>query len=169
MGAVEKTELSLVVSKGECELIGPENTLIPEGIYEASYLHFETSALYSKKPVRKGKRREGGKVYLWFWIDPYGNKIDPSQRVELYLSYNTAYVELPTGRKGKFGAKKKSKYYKDYKRLIGVARDDRISPNTYRNKLFKISVGTVTTNDRQKKHGEDEQYSVIREIIGITG
>ena len=36
-------------AEGECELVGPENILIPEGVYTASYLHYETCRNFSKK------------------------------------------------------------------------------------------------------------------------
>jgi len=154
---------------GECELVGPENILIPEGIYQASYLHYETSGMYSKKINQNRKQREGGKLYLWFWIDPYSEKLNEVDPVELYIPYNTDYVELPTGKRGKFGVTRKSNYYKDFKRLFGSSRRDRVSPIALKDKLCLVRVGTVKTNERQKNHSADNRYSVIREIIELTG
>ncbi len=154
---------------GECKLVGPENILIPEGIYQASYLHFETGGMYSKKIAQNRKQRDGGKLYLWFWIDPYNEKLSNDNRVELYISYNTAFIDLPVGKGGKFGAKRKSKYYRDYKRLFRISRHDRVSPNTFKGKICDVKVGTVNTSDKQKKHSAENHYSVVREIIGFTG
>ncbi len=154
---------------GECQLLGPENSLIPEGIYQASYMHYETNGMFAKKAKATKAKLAGGKVYAWFWIDPYKEKLDVSQKTELYLPWNAKAVLFPIGKGGKFEMSKKSNFFKDYKRLIGVARSDRISPNAFKEKLWKIEVGTVKINRHQKKHSEVDRYSVIRRIIGITG
>jgi hypothetical protein len=157
------------LESGECQLLGPENVLIPEGIYQASYMHYETNGMFAKKAKATKAKLEGGKLYAWFWIDPYGEKPHLSQRIELYMPWNATAVLFPLGKGGKFEMSKKSNFFKDYKRLIGVARGDRISPNAFKEKLCEIEVGTVKINRNQKKHSEADCYSVIRRIIGITG
>ena len=157
------------LESGECQLLGPENVLIPEGIYQASYMHYETNGMFAKKAKATKAKLEGGKLYAWFWIDPYGEKPHLSQRIELYMPWNATAVLFPLGKGGKFEMSKKSNFFKDYKRLIGVARGDRISPNAFKEKLCEIEVGTVKINRNQKKHSEADCYSVIRKIIGITG
>ena len=157
------------LESGECQLLGPENVLIPEGIYQASYMYYETNGMFAKKAKATKAKLAGGKVYAWFWVDPYGQKLDVSQRIELYMPWNATAVLFPLGRGGKFEMTRKTNYYKDYKRLIGVARGDRISPNAFKEKLCEIEVGTVKINRNQKKHSEADCYSVIRRIIGIAG
>jgi hypothetical protein len=157
------------LESGECQLLGPENVLIPEGIYQASYMYYETNGMFAKKAKATKAKLAGGKVYAWFWVDLYGQKLDVSQRIELYMPWNATAVLFPLGRGGKFEMTRKTNYYKDYKRLIGVARGDRISPNAFKEKLCEIEVGTVKINRNQKKHSEADCYSVIRRIIGITG
>ena len=157
------------LESGECQLLGPENVLIPEGIYQASYMHYETNGMFAKKAKATKAKLEGGKLYAWFWIDPYGEKPHLSQRIELYMPWNATAVLFPLGKGGKFKMSKKSNFFKDYKRLIGVARSDRISPNAFKKKLWKVEIGTVKINRNQKKHSESDCYSVIRRIIGITG
>ena len=157
------------LESGECQLLGPENVLIPEGIYQASYMYYETNGMFAKKAKATKAKLAGGKVYAWFWVDPYGQKLDVSQRIELYMPWNATAVLFPLGRGGKFEMTRKTNYYKDYKRLIGVARGDRLSPNAFKEKLCEIEVGTVKINRNQKKHSEADCYSVIRRIIGITG
>jgi len=154
---------------GECQLLGPENSLIPEGIYQASYMHHETNGMFAQKAKATKAKLAGGKVYAWFSIDPYGQKLEVSQKIDLYMPWNATAVLFPFGKGGKFEMTRKTNYYKDYKRLIGVVRGDRISPNAFKGKLWKIEVGTVKTNRNQKKHSEADCYSVIRRIIGITG
>jgi hypothetical protein len=163
------TSLVENLESGECQLLGPENVLIPEGIYQASYMYYETNGMFAKKAKATKAKLAGGKVYAWFWVDPYGQKLDVSQRIELYMPWNATAVLFPLGRGGKFEMTRKTNYYKDYKRLIGVARGDRISPNAFKEKLCEIEVGTVKINRNQKKHSEADCYSVIRRIIGITG
>ena len=157
------------LESGECQLLGPENVLIPEGIYQASYMHYETNGMFAKKAKATKAKLEGGKLYAWFWIDPYGEKPHLSQRIELYMPWNATAVLFPLGKGGKFEMSKKSNFFKDYKRLIGVARSDRISPNAFKKKLWKVEIGTVKINRNQKKHIESDCYSVIRSILVITG
>ena len=151
--------------EGECLLIGPENILIPEGIYQATFLHHETCGMYGKRLKDNKSKLADGKVYLWFWVDPYSQQMEVGNKVELYIPYNASAVCHPIGKHGKFEMSRKKNYYKDYKRLFGIARGDRISPVQFKNKLFSVRVGTVDTNERQKKHAQDERYSVIRELI----
>jgi hypothetical protein len=160
---VEKLE------SGECQLLGPENVLIPEGIYQASYMHYETNGMFAQKAKTVKAGLAGGKLYAWFWIDPYGQKLDVSRKIELYMPWNASAVLFPLGKGGSFKMTKKTNYYKDYKGLIGVARGDRITPNAFKGKLWKVEIGTVKINRNQKKHSEADCYSVIRSILGITG
>ncbi len=169
MAQSDDTSMVEKLESGECQLLGPENVLIPEGIYQASYMHYETNGMFAKKAKATKAKLEGGKLYAWFWIDPYGEKPHLSQRIELYMPWNATAVLFPLGKGGKFEMSKKSNFFKDYKRLIGVARGDRISPNAFKEKLCEIEVGTVKINRNQKKHSEADCYSVIRRIIGITG
>ena len=157
------------LDSGECQLLGAENVLIPEGIYQASYMYCETNGMFAKKAKATKAKLAGGKVYAWFWVDPYGQKLDVSQRIELYMPWNATAVLFPLGKGGKFEMSKKSNFFKDYKRLIGVARSDRISPNAFKKKLWKVEIGTVKINRNQKKHSEADCYSVIRRILGVTG
>lgn len=168
MDALENNaDYSREINSGECKLLGPENILIPPGIYQASYLHHETCGMYSRKMKGEKSRLKGGKVYLWFQIDPYREKL--VEMVELYLPYNTTSVEYPFGKGGKFEMTRKTNYYKDHKRLFGVSRDDRISPSAFRGKLIEVKVGTVEITEKQKARKVEDQYSVIRGIIGFTG
>ena len=169
MDQSDDTSMVEKLESGECQLLGPENVLIPEGIYQASYMHYETNGMFAKKAKATKAKLEGGKLYAWFWIDPYGEKPHLSQRIELYMPWNATAVLFPLGKGGKFEMSKKSNFFKDYKRLIGVARSDRISPNAFKKKLWKVEIGTVKINRNQKKHSESDCYSVIRRIIGITG
>lgn len=154
--------------KGECLLIGPGNHLVEPGIYQASYLHFETCGMYGKKISKDKTKLSGGKLYLWFWIDPFAEKLSMGDKVELYAPYNASAVLHPIGIGGRFEMSRKRNYSKDFDRLFSIQRRDRISPGAFKNKLFDVRVGSVETNDKQRKHSKENRYSVIREIIGFT-
>lgn len=94
-------------STGECLLVGPENILISEGVYQATYLHHETCGMYGKKLKDNKSKLADGKVYLWFWIDPYSEKLPVGRRVELYMPYNASAILHPIGKGGKFEMSKK--------------------------------------------------------------
>ena len=173
-GLENKARLSISQSNiaeldaGECQLIGPKRQLIPEGEYEATFDHYETTSLFTKKVK---KVREGGKVYLWFHIDPFNNsdQINSKDNIRLYISYNAASVQNPTGKNGKFKMTRAKKFVADYERLIGgVKRRDRISPNNYKGKMLRVRVRTVEKNRAQEKYSADECYSVIDELIEIS-
>lgn len=148
---------------GECELVGPEKHLIPEGDYEAVFTHYETAPIFIKK-VRE--QSQGGKIYCWFRLDPYRtSKLDPREDYRLFIAYNAASLLAPFGRNGRFRMTRGKKFVKDYERLIGVVRRrDRISPNNLKGKLLKVHVHTVKRDHNQNEYGEASQYSVIDEI-----
>lgn len=161
----EKTVTGINV--GECILIGPERHLIPDGFYEAIFSHHETASVFTKKV---GDVREGGKLYLWFDIDPLHNSnvLNPNEKIKLYISYNAASVGVPTGRNGKFKMTRGKKFVQDFERLIGtVKRRDRISPSNYRNKVFKVKVRTVTIDKNKREYTEGGCYSIIDELVEI--
>ena len=169
MSAVAKQAQSqvTVIDAGECQLIGPERFLIPEGEYEALFTHYETAPLFIKN-VRG--THEGGKVFCWFRIDPYKNSqlIDPREDVRLFISYNASSLQIPYGKNGRFNMTRGKKFVKDFERLIGTAkRRDRIYPSNFKDKLLKVQVHTVTRDKEQKDYSERSHYSVVDEILEI--
>lgn len=151
--------------KGECELVGNEYPLIPPGEYEAVFSYFETNPRFSRK-TQDPEIHAGGKVYLWFDVDPYGNGgLPPGENRLLFLPYNAKAIKKPFGRNGNLQMGKRSKCFKDYQRLIGKAGST-LSPSAYAGKLWKVRVKTVERNEKQKKHKPEDRYSEIVEIIG---
>lgn len=154
---------------GECLLIG-ERERIPQGEYQAVYSHYETAAIFSSSIKGEKKIRTGGKVYLWFKIDPYKNseQIDPRINIKLFISYNAASIIHPFGKNGKFRMTRGKRFVQDYEKLFGsVRRRDRISPNNYKGKLLKVHVDDVVKDSKQYKYSEDQFYSVIDKLITI--
>lgn len=154
---------------GECLLIG-ERERIPEGNYQATYSHYETAGIFSSGIKGDKKIRSGGKVYLWFNIDPFKNskQIDARENIKLFLSYNAASIIHPFGKNGKFRMTRGKKFVQDFERLIGsVKRRDRISPNAYKNKVLNVHVSDVTRSSNQQKYEEEQYYSVIDKLNNI--
>ena len=150
----------------DCEVIGRDYALIPEGEYEVVLESWETSSRFSRKDKDDPSLIKGGKLYLWFRVDPYSQTLD--SEVMLFMAMNVNSLVLPTGENGKFKVGARSKYYKTFKRLFGEkAAEIARSPKLVRGKVLVARVRTVKTDDKQRKHSEEEWYSVIDELIDL--
>ena len=150
----------------DCEIIGRDYALIPEGEYEVVLDSWETSSRFSRKDKDDPSLIKGGKLYLWFRVDPYSQTLD--REVMLFMAMNVNSLVRPTGENGKFKVGARSKYFKTLKRLFGdkVAEYAR-SPNAFKGKALIAAVRTVKSDDKQRKHAEEEWYSVIDELIDL--
>ena len=155
-----------MVELADCEIIGRDYALIPEGEYEVVLDSWETSSRFSRKDKDDPALIKGGKLYLWFRVDPYSQTLD--SEVMLFMAMNVNSLVRPTGENGKFKVGARSKYYKTLKRLFGdkVAEYTR-SPNALKGKVLIAAVRTVKSDDKQRKHKEEEWYSVIDELIEL--
>ena len=155
-----------MVELADCEIIGRDYALIPEGEYEVVLDSWETSSRFSRKDRDDPALIKGGKLYLWFRVDPYSQTLD--REVMLFMAMNVNSLVLPTGENGKFKVGARSKYYKTLKRLFGnkVAEFAK-SPNAFKGKVLIAAVRTVKSDDKQRKHKEEEWYSVIDELIEL--
>jgi len=150
----------------DCEVIGRDYALIPEGEYEVVLESWETSSRFSRKDKDDPALIKGGKLYLWFRVDPYSQTLD--SEVMLFMAMNVNSLVLPTGENGNFKVGARSKYYKTLKRLFGEkAAEIARSPKLVRGKVIVARVRTVKTDDKQRKHSEEEWYSVIDELIDL--
>lgn len=155
-----------MVELADCEIIGRDFALIPEGEYEVVLDSWETSSRFSRKDKDDPALIKGGKLYLWFRVDPYCQTLD--SEVMLFMAMNVNSLVRPTGENGKFKVGARSKYYKTLKRLFGdkVAEYAK-SPNAFKGKVLIAAVRTVKSDDKQRKHAEEEWYSVIDELIDL--
>ena len=101
----------------DCEIIGRDYALIPEGEYEVVLDSWETSSRFSRKDKDDPSVIKGGKLYLWFRVDPYKQVLD--SEAMLFMAMNVSSLVLPTGENGKFKVGARGKYYKTLKRLFG--------------------------------------------------
>ena len=150
----------------DCEIIGRDYALIPEGEYEVVLESWETSSRFSRKDKDDPSVIKGGKLYLWFRVDPYSQALD--SEVMLFMAMNVNSLVLPIGENGKFKVGARSKYCKTLKRLFGenAAKYAR-SPKSLRGKVLVSKVRTVKSDDKQRRHSKEEWYSVIDELIDL--
>ena len=150
----------------DCEIVGRDYELIPEGEYEVVLESWETSSRFSRKDKDDPSLIKGGKLYLWFRVDPYGQVLENEKM--LFMAMNVSSLVLPTGENGKFKAGARSKYFKTIKRLFGEkAAEIAKTPKSSKDKLLIATVRTVKSDDKQRKHAEEEWYSVISELIDL--
>ena len=150
----------------DCEIIGRDYALIPEGEYDVVLDSWETSSRFSRRDKDDPSVIKGGKLYLWFRVDPYKQTLD--SEVILFMAMNVSSLVLPTGENGKFKVGARSKYYKTLKRLFGekgaeIAR----SPKSLKGKVIVARVRAFKSDDKQRKHAEEEWYLVIDELIDL--
>ena len=155
-----------MIDIADCEIIGRDYALIPEGEYEVVLDSWETSSRFSRKDKDDPSLIKGGKLYLWFRVDPYRQVLENEKM--LFMAMNVSSLVLPTGENGKFKAGARGKYFKTIKRLFGEkAAEIAKTPKSLKDKLLIATVRTVKSDDKQRKHAEEERYSVIDELIAL--
>lgn len=117
--------------------------LIPDGVYEAQCIEIKRGEFYGHP-----------KIYLKF-------KIIQSQHegVELWMPFNL-YKKIT----------RHSKFYEAWvisNKGTKPKANDRMSARLFLNKIFRVQVGKVETDKRQRKLSPDETYSVVREILEL--
>ena len=157
------------MASNNCIFEGQDYQLIEAGIYEAVYQHYETSRNFSIRGPEP-KRLQGGKLYLWFLVDPYGNQgLPPDEKHLLFMAFNCKAVRVPCCKSGEFFMGRRSNWAKLCKRshkefqILGGG-----SPDELKEKLVTVSVRTVTQDQKQRRHAEHDRYSVIDEIVEMA-
>ena len=130
-----------MVELADCEIIGRDYALIPEGEYEVFLDSWETSSRFSRKDKDDPSLIKGGKLYLWFRVDPYRQVLENEKM--LFMAMNVSSLVLPTGENGKFKAGARGKYFKTIKRLFGEkAAEIAKTPKSLKDKLLIATVRT---------------------------
>jgi len=119
---------------------------IPDGIYEAQFIKFETSKSFGIQ----------NKLYLRFRITDgeYSGE-------ELFMPFN-----MPEG------GKKLTLGYKYYKTWMFVngnppSRNTKLHPKIFSNKIFKIKTRSVRPKDHDEKMADNFKYSVVDGIVEV--
>lgn len=122
----------------------PKKTyLIPDGEYEAQCTE-----------IKKGEFYGHPKIYLRFRIIQ-GEHVD----IQLWMPFNL-YRKVT----------RHSKFYESWviaNKGLKPKANDRMSARLFIDKIFRVQVGHVDSDKRQRKLSPDETYSVVREILEL--
>jgi len=156
-------------SRNTCTFEGQDYPLVEDGLYEAAYAYYETSRNFSGKHTDPKKAR-GGKLYLWFTLDPYNNKQRANtEPILAFFSINCKSVDVPCGRSGSFHVGRRSRWgklcskFKQQHQLLTEGCPDELT-----GKLLIVRTRTVTSDLKQQTHESHEKYSVIDELIELA-
>lgn len=151
MGAV----VPLAAPADEIKVELNDRPLIPEGTYEAAYLHHETARSFGRAP----------KVYVWFRITRVGS----THGTKLFKAYNVKSINGKPRRNGGFTVGRHYTLLIDLARVLGLKqRPDRLSLASLQPHVLRITVRTVRTNYRQEPLPEFLHYSVIDRLEAIA-
>ena len=121
--------------------------LIPDGIYEAQCVKYDSS-------FKLGKTR---KTFLHFRILEPGSHFGK----QIFMAFN-----MPETKKIRMG----SKYYKTWCMVNSwkqPSKNAKMSPRIFKNKIFKVKTRTVQPKLNGKKIPENFRYSVVDEIVEV--
>lgn len=134
---------------------GAQGVLIPDGNYQAVFLHHETSNVF-----------KAAKVFLHFRVVDIG----PAYEQTLFRAYGAKMLEGRTGRGGRFRLSPRSDLLAMLCRISGAkARPDRVSPAILKGLLLEIRTRTVNTDYKQRPLPEFLHYSVVDDVVGVLG
>ena len=125
---------------------------IPHGDYDATLTDWYTANICGVP-----------KVVLLFSI------VDSGEYFETVVArfYAVKRIKGKQGINGGFVSKARGAFAEDYYTMNPTAprlRPDRVPMTKLQGKIFTITVGDVTTNHKQKEHGDRMKYSVVRKI-----
>jgi hypothetical protein len=136
---------------GLVEEVGADRVLVPAGVYDAAFLHFET-AMFSK----------ARKLYVWFELLTPG----PYLGTRLYRAFNVKSFKGQPGRNRSFTVTRNGSYYREMVAVLQCRqRPDRLSPHQLKGLFIRVAVRTVDKDRRQRRLPHFDQYSVIEELL----
>lgn len=155
MNAAPKLELVQVSQvDDEIKVIGLDEPLLPDGIYEAVFEGHETSKVFNSD-----------KVFLRFRIVEFGDHFGE----RLYRAYRVKSLKSKPGRKGSYTLNKRSELLLMLVRVLGLnPRKDRPSLLGLKNRVLKIRTRTVKTDSKQRPLPECLWYSVVDDVVSIV-
>jgi hypothetical protein len=124
--------------------------VVPDGDYDAKFIGHETALVFGSP-----------KVFLHFELVEPGDYIG----TRLFQAFRVRRLKGKSGKGGRFVAHAGGDLYALLARLLDVKlRGDRISLQSLRSMLFRITTRTVTTNSRQQPIPLPARYSVVTKI-----
>lgn len=132
----------------ECD----ERPLLPDGEYQAVYVHHETHYTF-RTP----------KVYIWFRVVTQGEWFGKM----LYRPYRVKSLTGKPRKNGGFHVRRGSDLFMDLARVLEMkARPDRVSASVLAGRVWRVRTRTVTRDYMQRLLPEWMRYSVVETIIG---
>lgn len=132
---------------------GGDLPLIPKGKYEAVMKTWFTGTLWKQPKVIM--------IYTITSGEYFG--------VDIPKYYNVKRLKNKAGKRGKFIAKPRGDFLKDFYKLLPLHAKVRVDqiPVTKLMLPIEITVGTVTKDHKQQAYAEQLKYSVIREVNNL--
>lgn len=118
---------------------------VDDGIYDATVIGYEKGNWHMRK-----------KIYIWFRIIEVGR----FQGKEIFMCCNMQDA-----------IKKKSKYYNAWVKAnngVKPKKNSRMSARIFKGQVFSIKAVTVGTDRDKNTVAEDDKYSVVESIQGIS-
>lgn len=134
---------------------GDRPARVNPGIYELAFDHHKTAYLFGRAP----------KIYCLFRIVTQGEYF--GTMIARY--YNAKSLNSKPRKGGAFRVGWHSDFVREYATLFGLpARIERMSTETFKTKIIRGRVKTVSTDAKHRKIPEPLQYSVIDELIEVV-
>jgi len=131
-------------------IIGREWPLLPEDIFQVSYLKHEFENAFGEP-----------RLFIHFKILDMGEHFEKI----LYRAYRLKSLKNPGRKNSAFTVGKGSDLVRELA-LVTNRRPDRLLPTDFEGMILKAKVETVKKDYKQRIIPESLRYSVIREIIG---
>lgn len=142
----------------EAQIVDDAYTLVEPGIYDLGFIRLETAFMFRHAP----------KVVLWFRIMTMG----PAFCVEVPRFYNVKRIIGKPQKGGRFKVGRRSDFVREFTNLFQIQgnRLDRIPvESNFRNVFVSGELKTVTRDFQQRDLAEPIQYSVIKQLLKVTG
>jgi hypothetical protein len=142
----------------EAQIVDDAYTLVEPGTYDLAFIRFETAFMFRHAP----------KVVLWFCIVTMG----PAFGAEVPRFYNVKRIIGKPQKGGRFNVGRRSDFVREFTNLFHLPdkRLDRLPvESNFRNAIVSGEVKTVTRDFQQRELAEPIQYSVVKQLLKITG
>jgi hypothetical protein len=155
---VNSNTAKVIPLRCEAEIVEDAYTLVAPGTYDLAFIRFETAFMFRHAP----------KVVLWFRIITMGAAFG----VEVPRFYNVLRIIGKPQKGGRFKVGRRSDFVREFTNLFHLQdkRLDRLPvESNFRNVIVSGELRTVTRDFQQRDLSEPIQYSVIKQLLKVTG
>jgi hypothetical protein len=153
---LSRAKLKVVDPCGSFAIDGEQLTHVEPGLYDLAYLYYETRFLHNRSP----------KLVVWFKIITMGS--DFEKKVPRY--YNVKRLIGKARKNGDFKVGQKSDFLREFFTVstAPVTRLDRIPMGKLGEQIIQGNIDSVTTGYDQRPIPKQLQYSVVRQLVGVS-